>query len=248
MMKKEAGLLDINKNSRMPLYAQLIELVKEKIATGQLKEHDQLPTERDLEITYGISRTTIRQALIELEKEGYIYKEHGKGSFVAPQTYTQSLLRFYSFSEEMKKMGKTPTTQVISFKIVSASAKVSRILKTEENAQVYDLTRLRLADGEPMMMETTYLPVSLFPGLTKKALERKSMYDTFRSEYKIPISEARESFKAVSIGEREAIYLKEAPGNPALRIERIAYSSARVIEWTISIARGEKFVYTAELR
>lgn len=244
----EGGREMIDKRSRVPLYAQLIDIIVEKISSGEWKEFDKLPSERELCDMYDISRTTIRQAMIELENEGYIYKEHGKGSFVSPRTYTQSLVTFYSFTEEMKKLGKKPTAQMLSFEIIPAPNKVAKELGLGEAEDVYAFTRLRLADDEPIMYETSYLPYYQFPNLTEKELEMNSMYSIFRSKYNITITNANERFKAVGVGPVEAPYLMEKEGTPALRIERVAYFNGRAIEYTKSIARGDKFVYATELK
>ena len=91
------------------------QLIKE-INEGKYKEHERIPSERELCDIYQLSRITVRQALQELEREGYIYKLQGKGTFVAPVSYNQNLVKLYSFSEEMRKIGKKPTTIVKSFR------------------------------------------------------------------------------------------------------------------------------------
>ncbi len=238
----------IDKKSRLPLYAQLIDSIVKKISSGEWKEFDKLPSERELCEMYDISRTTIRQAMIELENEGHIYKEHGKGSFVSPRTFTQNLVSLYSFSEEMKKLGKKPSVKILSFEIMPAPNKVAKELELRETEHVYAFIRLRLADDEPIMYETTYLPVNQFPNLTKKELESNSMYSIFRNKYNINIMNTNERFKAVGVGSLEAPYLMEKEGSPALRIERVAFFHQQAVEYTISTARGEKFVYATELR
>lgn len=238
----------IDKQSRVPLYAQLIDIIIEKINSGELKEHDKLPSERELCDHYQISRTTTRQAMIELENEGYIYKEHGKGSFVSPKTYTQSLVKMYSFTEEMKKLGKTPKAKILSFYSKPSSSRIAKYLGLVEGEQVYEMVRLRLADDEPIMYETTYLPCKYFPKLVKEDIEKSAMYDVFQSQYNFSINSAKESFRAVSMGPVEAPYLVNDIGSPAMKIERIAFSQDRVLEYTVSIARGDKYVYTTELK
>ncbi|MBS4174207.1 GntR family transcriptional regulator [Bacillus sp. FJAT-49736] len=238
----------INKKSRVPLYAQLIDIIVEKIRSGEWKEFDKLPSERELCDMYDISRTTIRQAMIELENEGYIYKEHGKGSFVSPQAFTQNLVTFYSFTEEMKKLGKKPSTKILSFKIIPAPKKIALKLGLAEDEDVFEFARLRLADDEPIIYETTYLPYYQFPKLTELELSLNSMYELFQKKYDIRITNANERFKAVGVGLKEAPFLTEKVGAPALNIERLAFFNGRAVEYTLSVARGDKFVYETELK
>ncbi|NMB07943.1 MAG: GntR family transcriptional regulator, partial [Tissierellia bacterium] len=94
-------MMKIDKTSRMPLYYQLMDIIIDMIDSGELVEDDQLPSERELCEIYDISRSTVRQAIQELEKEGYIYRVHGKGTFVSKEKFRQELLEFYSFTEEM---------------------------------------------------------------------------------------------------------------------------------------------------
>ncbi|MGJ7910381.1 GntR family transcriptional regulator [Neobacillus sp. LXY-1] len=237
----------IDKKSRIPLYAQLIDIILHKINSGELKEHDKLPSERELCDQFDISRTTIRQAMIELEKEGYIYKEHGKGSFVSPTTFTQSLVKMYSFTEEMEKLGKHPRAVMINFAIKQVFGKATAILLLDEGEEVFEMSRLRLVDEEPIIFETSYLPVKYFPNLSENDFKEKAMYQLFLSKYNYRISKAKENFRAVNMSEEEAAYLHEKVGSAALRIERVAFSDGRAIEYTFSVARGNKYEYTTEL-
>ena len=153
------------KDKRLPLYYQLMDIIIEKIESGELKEHDKLPSERELCEMYNVSRTTVRQTLQELEKENYIYKKHGKGTYVAPKVIDQSLVKFYSFTEEMKKLNKTPSSKVLEFELISCDSQLAKHLDTQEGVRLYKITRLRLADHEPMFYERCYLPWSVFQNL-----------------------------------------------------------------------------------
>lgn len=238
----------IGKDNRTPLYYQLMDLIVEKIENGILQEHDKLPSERELCEIYDVSRTTVRQTMQELEKEGYIYKKHGKGSFVSPHVYNQSLVKFYSFTEEMKKYGKSPSSKVVSLLVMECGNKMSKILNIDIEEEVYQITRLRLADGEPMLFETSYIPVHLFPYLTKAQLEQTPMYEIFRKKYNVQITKAVENFRAVATNDKEAQWLQIQAGEPSLLLERITYAKEGVIEYTKTIARGDKFTYTVELQ
>ena len=152
-------------------------------------------------------------------------------------------MKFYSFTEEMKKLGKVPSSQVLNFELVLCDQLVSRKLGIEILEKVYKFVRLRLADGKPMMIETTYLPYERFPGITKNDLQNKAMYDIFSQQFSANITSAKETFQAVSTNNEEAKYLKIDHAVPSLKIERYTYEKDQIIEYTISIARGDKFEY-----
>lgn len=236
----------IDKKSRIPLYLQLMDILIEEIEFS-LKEGDQLLSEREICEKYNVSRTTVRQAINEMERDGLIYKEHGKGTFVASKKVKQDLIKFYSFTDEMKKLGKNPISEVLSFEIINADRKISRKLKLPENSRVYKFTRLRVADITPMMLEETFVPFDLFPEITKDVLQRNALYDIFREQYQVEIKMADEYFTPVLANENEAKLLKITPMLPSLRIERYTFSANNVIEYTNTIARGDKFKYYVHL-
>src|SRR6056297_1742906 len=118
----------IDKESPLSLYYQLKQIIIDMIENRELKENDKLLTEKELCQKYEISRVTVRQALKELENEDYIYKIQGKGTFVSPKKFQQQLLKFYSFTDEMKKLGKTPTSKVLKFDITVPNKKLQELL------------------------------------------------------------------------------------------------------------------------
>lgn len=237
----------MDKTSKVPLYLQLMEQLIHKIKAGAYDEHGKLPSERELCNIYDLSRITVRQALQELEREGYIYKLHGKGTFVAPKSYNQKLIKLYSFTEEMSKLGKTPTTKVISFNQMTIDERLADKMGLEALDEVYKVIRLRLADGEPLMYETSYVPCNVFPDLTEKMLKEKPMYDVFSDRYEVIVTRAVERFAATIIRKDEAEHLQTMENQPAMLVKRYAYHRDTLIEYTISVARGDKFNYTVEL-
>lgn len=224
-----------------------MDIIINQIEQEIYKPNDKLPSERELCEIYNVSRMTVRQALLELEREGYIYKLHGLGSFVSPRMFNQNLDKLYSFTEEMKKIGKKPESIVLDFETISVNRKIANSLNIEVGEDVYKVTRLRLADKEPLIYEISYLPKRYFEGLTKEMLELKPMYDVFRDHYGIVITKAVEKFSVTKIRADEAKWLNIKQGEPAMMIKRYLYSHNNVCEYTISIARGDKFTYTVEL-
>jgi len=239
-------LIRIDKTSRIPLYLQLMDILVNKME-DEIGENGQLPSEREICQQYDLSRTTVRQAINELEKDGYIYKVHGKGTFVSPKKVSQELVKFYSFTEEMKKLGKVPISKVLSFDVLEADRKISNKLLIAEGSKVYCFSRLRIADDIPMMLETSFVPYDLFPGITKEDLEHTALYEIFRNRFQTEITLAEELFMPVMTAEKESKLLKMHPSLPSLRIERLTHGVDRVIEYTNTIARGDKFKYHVRL-
>lgn len=239
-------MIRIDKTSRIPLYLQLMDILINKME-DEIGENGQLPSEREICQQYDLSRTTVRQAINELEKDGYIYKVHGKGTFVSPKKVNQELVKFYSFTEEMKKLGKVPISKVLSFDVLEADRKISSKLLVAEGSKVYCFSRLRIANDTPMMLETSFIPYDLFPGITKEDLEHTALYEIFRNRFQTEITMAEEFFMPVMTDEKEAKQLKMHPSLPSLRIERLTHGVDRVIEYTNTIARGDKFKYHVRL-
>lgn len=237
----------LNKDSKVPLYSQLMDILIHEIQIN-MHEGEKLLSEREICKKYDVSRTTVRQAFQELEREGYIYIKHGKGAFVASNKFNQNLQGFYSFTEEMKKLGKEPSSRVIKFEIITSNNDIAKKMKLENEELVYKFSRLRLADEEKMMLETTYVPYNMFPGITKSDLNKTPLYDIFRDRFSTLVDYAEEIFVPVLTNEDEAEKLNIEIGSPSLKISRYAYDSKNnVIEYTISIARGDKFKYHVSL-
>lgn len=236
----------VDKTSRTPLYLQLMNILIDMIE-NTLEENEQILSEREICEIYDVSRTTVRQAMDELEKEGYIYKVHGKGTFVSPKRMNQDLVSFYSFTEEMKKIGKQPSSEVTGFEIVQAGEKVSSIFKIESEDLLYKISRIRKADGIHMLYETTYLPFNRFKGITREQLEEKPMYDVLMKEFNARITSAEEIFQPILTNKLESVYLDIKEGSPSLKIERLTYENEFIIEYTVSVARGDKFKYRVKL-
>lgn len=229
---------------KQSLYGKLVDTLRETIKT-EMKPHDLLPSERDLSEIHGVSRTTVRLALQELEHLGYIYKKHGKGTFVSSVSDSvMNLSGAYSFTEQMKSLGRIPQTKTLSFEVVSANQYFADRLGVHKGVKIIKIKRLRLADGQPMMLERTYLPQIKFASLTEGKLDLKSLYDLFLSEYGEVIKYAEEEFYASIVNGKDAEWLDVPTGSPALNLIRETYNTNNeVIEYTLSVARADQFRY-----
>ena len=236
----------VDKNSRIPLYSQLMDILIE-IIESSMDENEQILSEREICDKYDVSRTTVRQALDELEKEGYIYKVHGKGTFVSPKRFNQDLISFYSFTEEMRKLGKSPSSEVTGFEVIRAGDKLASKFRVSSDDLLYKISRIRKADNTPMMYETTYLPFERVKGLTKEELIQQPMYEVMIKKYNVKLTSAEELFEPILTNKLESLYLDIKEGAPSLKIERFTYENSHIIEYTIGVARGDKFKYRVKL-
>ena len=234
----------INRNDKRPIYYQLVEILRSKIE-NEMTPNDKMLSERGICEQYGVSRTTVRLAMAELEHMGYIYKRHGKGTFVAAlNKNSQNLMDSYSFTDHMKEQGKNPSTKVLSFETLESTNYFAENLGISPGENMIKITRLRLADELPMMLERTYLPMKSFSGLTEDMVTKKPLYEIFRENYSEIIKVADEEFSAGLLSDREAQLLEVPVDSACLKLLRTTYNNDnRVIEFTLSVARSDKFVY-----
>lgn len=233
----------INGNNQS-LYNNLVDVLKNKIEK-EMKINERLPSERDLSTQYNVSRTTVRLALNELELMGYINRHHGKGTFVSSIVRGKTDLNgTYSFTEQMKLLGKNPKTKILNLKITCANQFVADGLDLPTGSEIIQINRLRIADNEPMMLERTYLPLNKFPGLTIKNLQERPLYDLFIEKYNQNIKFADEFISVGSITVNEAKLLDVFEDDLVLKLQRKTYNQRNeVIEYTLSVARSDKFNY-----
>lgn len=227
-----------------PLYLQLVDEL-EVMIRERMSPNDKLFSERELTQVYGVSRITVRLALQELEKRGLVYKKHGKGTYVSESSEVAvDLAQAYSFTEQMRRLGKVPQTTILSFEQVKATDFIAQHLQLNPGEEVFEVERLRLADGLAMMLERTYVPSLLFPDLTAEKLKKKPLYEIFAEDYGHSIRLAEEEFYASIALDNEAKVLGIPSNSPVLHLLRKTYNDKnRMIEFTFSIARADQFRY-----
>lgn len=234
----------LKKNSPIPLYTQLIDELINEIESNY-EPDTKIMSEREICERYDVSRTTVRLALMEMENMGYIYKKHGKGTFVSKKAEDKkNLVEAYSFTEHMKRLSKEPNTIIVSLEEIPINKHVAEKMNASNATEVYRLERIRLADNEPMMYEISYLPISIFQDLNLEKVSKKPLYDLFRDEYQQTVQVADEEFSAGIVRKKEAEMLKIQENSACFRIQRLSYNEqSEVIEYTLSAARADQFVY-----
>src|SRR5919112_514797 len=185
----------------------------------QLRVGEAIPSERRLSQDLGVSRLTLRAALDDLVREGYLVRRHGSGTFVSEPKIAQQLT-LTSFSEDMRRRGMVAGSRTIELRETHAGAAVGRALNISPDARVVLIRRLRLADGEPMALETLHVPAAIVPGLTRELLEDASFYDLLEHEYGVVIASGTQSIEPTVTNEEESELLGVPLHSPAFLFER----------------------------
>ncbi len=155
----------LDRSSYTPLYQQIGDALRVRIEKGELVPGDRIPSENELTDQYHVSRNTVRLAISSLTLDGLVYRVKGRGTFVAAERMSYGLMHMSSFSEEMRLRGLVPGSQVLSFVREMPSKRMSQILKLKQDQMLYRVERLRLADGEPMALNLSFIPEFLCPDL-----------------------------------------------------------------------------------
>src|SRR5438045_6796668 len=186
---------------------------------AQLQVGEAIPSERRLSSELGISRLTVRAALDDLVRDGYLERRQGSGTFVSEPKIAQQLT-LTSFSEDMRRRGMVAGSRTIELRETHAGAAVGRALNVSPDARVVLIRRLRLADGEPMALETLHVPAALVPGLMREQLEDASFYELLERDYGVVISSGMQSIEPTVTNEGEAELIGVPLHSPAAAFER----------------------------
>lgn len=226
-------------NSR--LGRELAAALETTIYSGRWPTGMKIPAERSLAATHEVSRQTVREALDELERAGLVVRRHGSGTYVAPRKLEQSLLSHFSIVESLRQAGAKVGTSTRTEAVVDALPQIARELGLDPGAEVFELERLRTVDGAPFMLERTWLPTGLVPGLAETGIGEAGLYQTLRERYGLVLVRAVESFEPVLLHGAEAAALDEDPQQCALMLTRTTYDEHdRPVETARAILRADR--------
>ena len=214
-------------STRLPLYAQVEDVLAARISSGALPVGTQLPSEEELIREFNVSRTTIRATIQNLVRQGLVEIRRGRGTFVASPRIVQELTELTGFVEDMRVLGLTPTARVLSREIVSAAPLVAEKLGLPSGATVIKIQRVRLSDGVPLSFDETYLPENLGRRVMTDDLAREPVFTLLEERYDTPLVEAEYVLEAAA-AERDVAAALEIPVHaPIFLIERTSYTSGR---------------------
>ncbi len=237
----------INKKSHTPIYIQLRDILIKLIKDKQLKPNDRIPSENELSTTFGISRMTVRHAIRELVKEGFIHIRRGEGTFVNEFPVTQMLIKLEGFSAVMQQMGIHTHSQILKIqKIVQKSAKYDYAyqgLQEDLNQPLVMIRRLRYLEESPYCLETSFLKYKVGEKLLEKGFDENiSIYGFIEKESKIHLSRAEHIIEPALAKNTTAKQLNIKPGSPILFVKGTTYSKTnQPVEYLEGIYRGDKY-------
>jgi GntR family transcriptional regulator len=239
--------LSFDKTKPYPLYYQLKEKLLKKIKTEEWKNGQKIPPETELCDLYKLSRITVRKAIEELVRDGYLVRFQGKGTFVASISFEQKLSKFYSFSEALLQKEKKEFVNMLSFSVEKADGNTAERLLIDMNEKIFRIVRLRSVDNTIYALETSVIPFYLCPSLKERDIKKKGLYNSMRA---LGINPQRiiEKVRAETLSPREAKQMKLKITHPIIHLERTAFDSDVIIEYCVSIVRGDFFTYTVELK
>jgi GntR family transcriptional regulator len=234
------------------VHGQIEDWLSDAIASGQIAPGDRLPTEQDLSAWLGVSRMTLRHALAELAQRGLVTRTVGRngGTFVAEPKVEQDLTVLAGFSEQLRRHGLVAGARVLAATEIPASPAAAAALELKAGDRVYEVRRLRLAGGLPILIEHSLFPAALCPDMLDYRLDG-SLYELLEEKYGQRPHRAKESLEPVSAGVREAEALGVAEGAPLMLVERTAYAQSGLpLEFARDLFRGDRtrvVVWTSEL-
>jgi GntR family transcriptional regulator len=236
------SIFKIDLLSKLPLYHQIETNLRDLISQGELVTGQMVPSEWELAKIYGVSRLTVRRALDELVRQNWLSRKHGVGTFVKQPFRATIAASKLSFTEQMKAIGRKPSSLPLGNEVIPAPPNISQTLKISEGDPLIKISRLRLADEIPILHEVVYLPINRFPGLEKHEwAPDDSLYQLLREKYEVSVTGLDHTIKPTLLTREQAKCFGVKPGQPALISEIVSYSAeGNPVEYSLSVSNGDK--------
>lgn len=236
----------INKYSNVPLYSQLKQLIIEKIESGDYPVESKIPSEQELCELYGISRPTVRQAISELTNNGYLYKEKGKGTFVAKSKSKVDIKNYTGFTDSILDSHDPSQHNITSLRAVNMNGAlflkdIFGVQGPSVNAEFAEIKYITSENNNVLSYNTSYIPLALFPELLEDIKEKKPSYDILKGKYPLIPVRSRSMMEIVYTDQTDAQFLQVQPGLPVISIANILFSkSGQPVEYITAKYRADK--------
>lgn len=231
----------LRRDSAVPLYAQIEQVLRGKIADGSWQPGDRIPSENELNRMFGVSRMTARGVLTQLVNDGLLFRVAGKGTYVADRKINTQSPAYQGIREQLESMGYQTGTRLISMTRTRARATVRDRLQIDSGAEVFAIERVRSVNGEPISLHRSFVPVSLAPTLAEFDPEREQLCTILAQNFSLDIKHVEEHLESVPVGTEDARLLGIRRNAPVLLLtDLIRDVHRRPFEYSTILFRGDK--------
>jgi GntR family transcriptional regulator len=235
--------------NRIPMYHQIAQSLRERIAEGRPASGERLDNQRSLAREFGVTLMTLRQALEVLERDGLITRRHGLGTFVASPIVDYDILHLRTFAGDLSAKGERVSTRFLGSRFTVADRRVSRELGLGARARILALERLRLVSGRPMSFQVSFLPAAIGEEVAKADLAVTPLRQALSFKLGVEITAARETVSAVPLEADAARHLGCRPGIPAFRSDRVSVGpDGSPVVYDRVFIPGDRFRITRQLQ
>ncbi|MGQ9557214.1 MAG: GntR family transcriptional regulator [Desulfurispora sp.] len=234
----------------MPLHYQIASELRQALQQGRWNVGDLFPTDKELMQKYGVSSTTVRRAISELVREGWLERHPGKGTFVKRE-HVENLGRLTGFFEEIRSSGHRPSARLLSTReLTVTTALLNRHpeLAVFGGQKLFLVEKVHLMDGNPVVYVKSFWPVKIGRSLLQYNLQERGLYEIVHTELDIALETARQDISAGAADSEVAAHLGLAPGAPVLVMSRLVYSNERPVEYSYNAYRPDRYKYRVELK
>jgi len=233
----------IDREDHQKLYIQLLHIIKKKIESGEWPLNSQIPTEEELCNTFSVSRATVRTAVLELVRQGYLKRQQGKGTFIYKNIISEGLPMLTNLKELMFEDDLALTTQVMARTVMMPVDDLDARLNIPPDKHVIYIKRLYSVDEEPVLLQESYIPYHLCPLLLEDNIERHSLFDIFEKNYGIKITRVDNHIDITRLTLNESLAIGLTEGTAAILLTQNFYSGETLIMYSRSVKRPDRFQF-----
>ncbi|HGJ65198.1 TPA: GntR family transcriptional regulator [bacterium] len=237
----------INREDHQKLYLQLYEILKKKIESGEWQVGTQIPTEEDLCNMFSVSRATVRTAVLELVRHGYLKRQQGKGTFIYRNTISNGISMLTNFRESMLEEAANLTTNVLARTVMMPIDELDVKLNIPPDKHVIYIKRLQLKDNEPLIIQESFIPYHICPLLLEEDIARNSLIDIIEKKYGIRITKVRNLIDIGYLNADEARIFGLPEATASLIMMQLYYSGDTTFIYTRSVKKPGRFNFLIEL-
>lgn len=237
----------INRDDHQKLYLQLYEIIKKKIETGEWPVGSQIPTEDYLCKMFNVSRATVRTAVLELARQGYVKRQQGKGTFICRNMVSEGMPMLTNFRESLCEEDLALSTNILARTVITPLIDDLDIkLDIPDDKHIIYIKRVHLADGEPVLLQESYIPYHICPLLLEEDIEHNSLCDLFEKKYGIKITKIKNYAEITYLKLDDSALIKLPEGSPAILLTQIFYSGETLVMHSRTIKKTDRFKFLME--